>query len=192
MAPAGSGGPHVPPQSQEEAVLEEMEVVTRRRNSLRQIPLFASQPEEVVALLAVYSRALRFAPGEAVVRQGEEGSEMFVIVTGEVAVLVQTAAGREVELRHLQAGQFFGELSLLIGARRSATVRAVQECELLSLAKTGFALVLEKHPEFADSVRQSLETWQADQVQALEQELADGLGTAGLVGQFEANFKLGW
>jgi small-conductance mechanosensitive channel len=182
-------------ESPEAAARAESDLAARRGRALRQIPLVAELSDDVVTQLAAAARSLWFTRGETVVRQGDEGDEMFLILTGEVSVTVQEGDGREVEMRHLKAGQFFGEMSLLTGARRSATVRAVQDCELLVLAKNRFGPVLEKNADLVAAIQRALEARQADQAKRLEEFRASkqsGEANDSLVARFKHNFKLGW
>src|SRR5438132_12406886 len=74
-------------------------------------------------------------------RQDDPGDEMFVIARGRVRLTI-TCEGHERELAVLQAGDFFGELSLLSGARRTATAVAVDDCDLLTIRRDVFAMMM--------------------------------------------------
>jgi CRP/FNR family transcriptional regulator, cyclic AMP receptor protein len=89
-----------------------------------------------------------FEDGEVVVREGEESREMFVVRTGQVEILKEVG-GHEVRLAVLERGSFFGEMSLLEGLPRSATVRAVGRTELLVLRPGSLLLQLRRDPTFA-------------------------------------------
>ena len=75
-----------------------------------------------------------WADGEAIVRQGEVGNSMYVVQAGEVEVLRETEDG-EVRLAVLEAGDFFGEMSIFEREVRSATVRARGEARVLTVDK---------------------------------------------------------
>jgi small-conductance mechanosensitive channel/CRP-like cAMP-binding protein len=89
--------------------------------------------------LAAMSRLLLYGAGEVIAREGEPGTSMFVLRRGEAAVTVAGAPG---ELARLQRGAFFGEMSLLTGDRRSATVTAASDCELLEIGVEAFRSVV--------------------------------------------------
>lgn len=89
---------------------------------------------------------------EAIIRQGDEGSELFVVQAGEVAVSVRGNSGQDAELQRLGPGDFFGEMSLLAGDRRAATVRTTTDCELLVIDKPALAAVFESAPELVEVV----------------------------------------
>jgi glucose-6-phosphate 1-dehydrogenase len=86
--------------------------------------------------------------GEMLIRKGDIGREMYVIVRGEVEVLDDTG---EV-LTTLKDGACFGEIALMIDRPRTASVRAKTGCDLLALDKAAFSRILTDHPHFADSV----------------------------------------
>jgi glucose-6-phosphate 1-dehydrogenase len=104
-------------------------------------PLFLSQ-----VILALRPEVL--AAGETLVRKGEMGREMYVIVRGEVEVLDD--AGRV--LGTLSDGACVGEIALLAHRPRTASVRAKTNCDLMALDKSAFGRILHDHPQFAQSV----------------------------------------
>ncbi len=82
---------------------------------------------------------LRFAAGEDAVRQGEYADRFFIITRGHADVLRTGPDGREVVVNRISPGQYFGEIGLLHGGRRIATVRAVETLEVLALDRAAFA-----------------------------------------------------
>jgi small-conductance mechanosensitive channel/CRP-like cAMP-binding protein len=101
--------------------------------------------------LAEQLRPLRFACGETVIRQGDEGDSLFVILQGRVEVCVGSAGQQEV-VNTLAAGSVFGEMSLLTGAPRSATVRAVEDVEVVPVTVKAFRGIVTKNPAVLDAV----------------------------------------
>jgi CRP-like cAMP-binding protein len=89
-------------------------------------------------------------------RQGGEGHWLYLVLEGEasVRVAVDDQTGREVA--RLEAGSFFGEMSLMTGAPRSATVVALTNVECYRLDKTAFHEILRERPELADQVAEIL------------------------------------
>jgi CRP-like cAMP-binding protein len=90
-----------------------------------------------------------YSAGERIVREGESGSSMFVIVRGEAAV---TLAGADGEVARLREGAFFGEMSLLTGEPRTATVTAVTDCDLLEIRSEAFREVVLADPAIVEAV----------------------------------------
>ena len=108
----------------------------------RRVALFANlDPAQLQSISrAAGSRSVR--SGETILRESEPGDQFFVIVKGEVKVYVDSPDGREVVLTHLQAGDFFGEMALLDGQARSASVAAQTDSELVVLSREDFLAAL--------------------------------------------------
>ena len=110
----------------------------------RRVSLFSElEPGELDALSQV-ATARHVPAGAAILREAEPGDQFFVLVKGEVKVFVDSPDGREVVLTHLQAGEFFGEMALLEGESRSASVSALSETELVALSRNDFFAVLSR------------------------------------------------
>jgi CRP-like cAMP-binding protein len=108
---------------------------------LPRIPLFSSLDEKSLRRLIERAATLERAPGDAIVREGERGRALYVVVRGEVEV---TAAAAAAPLGRLGEGAFFGELGLLTDLPRSATVSAATPCELLEIDRDAIASLLER------------------------------------------------
>ena len=89
-------------------------------------------------------RLIKVEAGDAVVREGDAGDEMFVIMTGTVKVVTGTPQA-PVELAQLKRGAFFGEVSVLTGRPRTATVLAVEDVELIAFDKQALEPILRKY-----------------------------------------------
>jgi small-conductance mechanosensitive channel/CRP-like cAMP-binding protein len=123
---------------------------------LSRIPIFAPLSDEELERLARASKDRVFAPGEAIVRRGQEGNSMFVITRGTVDV--QILQGDEVRtINTLRESDYFGEMSLLTGEPRTATVVAVTETEVVQINKSGLKPIFEANPELVQSVSDMIE-----------------------------------
>jgi len=98
-----------------------------------------------------------FAAHEPIVRQGDSGGSMFIITAGRVTVTVRTAAGQVIPVRELTVGDFFGELTLLTGAPRSATVSAETETRVLEVGCEAFRKILKEQPELVDRLSSEMQ-----------------------------------
>ena len=107
---------------------------------------------ETLYRLAGLVESREYASGEMVVRQGDAGDEMFLIVRGEVCVLVGREGGSLAEMARLGEGSFFGEMSLMTGESRVATVQVLQDAELLAIGREAFLAALSSAPEVATQV----------------------------------------
>lgn len=88
----------------------------------------------------------RFPAGGIVISEGDPGDSVLLLATGSVRILVVGGHGRSLEIRRLDAPDFFGEVAALSGQPRSATVVAVSDCELLEIERTALERLLEARP----------------------------------------------
>lgn len=96
-----------------------------------------------------------FEDGEVIFTEGDDSREMYIVVSGEVAVSKKTKSG-EVPLAKLQKGDFVGEMSLLESLPRSATAKSIGQTKLLVIQPGGFLLKIRRDPTFAFEMLQSL------------------------------------
>jgi CRP-like cAMP-binding protein len=106
---------------------------------LDSVEIFATLTGAQREQLAAASRALLFEAGQDIVREGEAGTSMFVLNRGEATVTLAQTAG---EVARHRPGGFFGEMSLLTGDARSATVTAATDCELIEIGADAFRRVV--------------------------------------------------
>jgi CRP-like cAMP-binding protein len=123
---------------------------------------------EQFARLASQAQIVPYPAGASVVRQGDEGDSLFVVVEGRVEVSVHAAGGGpEQRLATLGPGDYFGEMSLLTGAPRSATIRTVEETRLLVLRKDAVRPLLIADPTVPERLSKTLARRQAERDHAL-------------------------
>jgi small-conductance mechanosensitive channel len=101
--------------------------------------------------LAAGLRRAAYGRGEEIIRQGEQGDSLFVILRGRVEVCV-ASDGQEEVVDTLGAGNFFGEMCLLTGAPRSATVRAVEDTEVVPVTVEAFRRIVAQNPAVLEAV----------------------------------------
>lgn len=135
------------------------------------IDFLAPLGPDVLRGLAGRVRAEAYGRGEKVVREGEAGSDLFVVDRGQLAVMVE-GGGESHEIARLSPGDFFGEMSLMTGEPRRATVVALGDVEAVRLDKDSFREVLARDPRVVDEIGRVL----AQRLAALE---ADAEATAG-------------
>ncbi|MBI5528789.1 MAG: cation:proton antiporter [Deltaproteobacteria bacterium] len=119
---------------------------------LSRVPLFLRLPGAVRERLAANARRVPADPGRPVVSEGEPGSSFFLVTAG----VIEVSGSRLREAEHkprLFAGDFFGELSLLFGSPRNATVTPVVASELLEIDRHGFDDMTREHPEIVAEIR---------------------------------------
>lgn len=113
-----------------------------------------------------------YTTGEQLVGQGEPGDSLFIITRGSVSVYVRSTDGRSVYANQLNTGDFFGEMSLLTGEARSASIRANEETDVIIIDKEAFANVLTQDPSILERFVTALERRQAGISQSLRQDSA--------------------
>ena len=117
-------------------------------------PLFTSFSEaELVAVIGGLE-LLSFEPGDIIITQGEAGDSMFVLTDGITKAFVRDASGHHKQVREMEEGTFFGEISILTGQPRTATVTAATRCELLELDRKTLDSITETHPHVREVLQQ--------------------------------------
>ena len=129
---------------------------------LSSVPLFAKLDTHEQHDLHGRMKPRIAASGEVVVWHGERGESLFLIKQGLVAVAVPNDKGDHVHLAKIGPGGFFGELSLLDSGPRTATVRALEDCELLELHRDQFLQFLHAKPDAALDMLSLLATRQRE------------------------------
>lgn len=120
--------------------------VARVTPLIARVPVLAALFTEGHRALAEDAREQRFGVGEIIVREGEPGDSMFVVCSGEVAVRI----GKDREVARIRAGGYFGEMSLLTGELRTATVVACAEVVVLEIGAATFKAYITTHPQAID------------------------------------------
>ncbi|MEQ8790806.1 MAG: cyclic nucleotide-binding and patatin-like phospholipase domain-containing protein [Pirellulaceae bacterium] len=128
-------------------------------DQVRDSDLLHGLDDAQVEAILDHARSLHFPSGQVVCREGEAGESMYLIASGRVKVSVLRDTGQEVTLNFLGRGNHFGELAMLIGAPRSATVTAVLDTELLELTRDDFHRLMTSVPHFAANLCRTLGTW---------------------------------
>ncbi len=117
--------------------------------ALARAPIFSNLDGSVLGSLARSARIHRFAAGELLVTEGDDADAFFMLCEGKAEVVKQVGEEGERVVGHLTNGDFFGEMALLDGFPRSASVRAVADCECLVLARWDFLGVMRASPDVA-------------------------------------------
>ena len=108
---------------------------------LRAVPLFQGLPDAAITAIADLARQTEFAAGSVLVRQGDLGETLIVIVAGRATVEQDGHV-----IRELGSGDFLGEISLIDGGPRTATVTATEPIDSLVIGREGFDKLMDKHP----------------------------------------------
>jgi small-conductance mechanosensitive channel len=119
------------------------------------VDIFAPLTMEEIATLAGASVSHVFAPGETVIRAGDEGSSMFVVHNGCVKVQISDN-GRPRTVAVLKDGDFFGEMALFTGEPRTANVVAVEETEVLEIRHQAMKHLFETNPDLVEALSHTI------------------------------------
>ena len=140
---AGDGGP----------ALEGLPQDTGAGNQIVVSPLFKHlSVDEMVAVIQGL-KLLSFERGKVIIRQGEKGDSLYMLTAGSVRAFAKKD-GKQVKLGDLEEGAFFGEVSILTGKPRSATIVALSDCELLELNRATLDEIVKKHPHVWDVMQE--------------------------------------
>jgi CRP-like cAMP-binding protein len=121
-------------------------------NVLRNVPIFAELEERELEKIAKLGVRQKYKKGNVFVIEQESGAALFIIVSGKVKIVRMDEDGREVILSIFGPGEFFGEMSLLDGMARSASVIATEKSELLMIHRRDFLELLHEFPSVAISL----------------------------------------
>jgi ATP-binding cassette subfamily B protein len=121
---------------------------------LRSIPLFEKLDEASRQLLATQFVSERCEAGHTVMQEGQPGDKFYIIVRGKVSITIQGPDGKPTLLQTWQDGDYIGELALLEGGVRTATVRTLLPSLFLTLERKHFLNMLESHPDVRATIEQ--------------------------------------
>jgi CRP/FNR family transcriptional regulator, cyclic AMP receptor protein len=118
-------------------------------DTLRHVPLFESLDDEAAGKLCQLMESIDCKARTFIFRAGDEGNAMYLIEQGKVCICVQGTDGREMTLAELARGDFFGEMALLDGQRRSADAIVAEDARLAVLSREHFLSFLRSSPDVA-------------------------------------------
>ncbi len=119
---------------------------------LKSVPIFHTLGKESIDFIIQRLKFKTFGPDETVCKIGDPGDEMYIIINGKVKICIYDEQGNEKVVATLKGGDYFGEMALLTGEPRSASVITMEESEMFALHKNDFDLILEKFPSISISI----------------------------------------
>ncbi|PYS74402.1 MAG: hypothetical protein DMF73_03730 [Acidobacteria bacterium] len=156
---------------------------------LSAVDVFSPLSTDELRQLAKATAGHVFAPGETLIRAGDEGSSMFVVHNGRVAVQVPDRAGPRT-VAELTEGNFFGEMALFTGEPRTANVVALEETEVLEIGHAAMKHLFETNPSLAESISWTIAERQADLAKGSASAQPSIQETAGLLSSIKRFFGL--
>jgi cAMP-dependent protein kinase regulator len=115
-----------------------------------QIPLFSELNEQELQSLVSRVHAKTLQRDEIICQEGEAGDSLMVISRGEVGIFKQISERKEMRVRSLKEGEFFGEFGFFTDQKRHATVKAASECEILEISRDELNQIIEAHPRMRE------------------------------------------
>ncbi len=130
--------------------------MTDNGDFLKSVPIFSELDAERLKQISQLGSRKYYKKDSTILSENETGSALFVIISGKVKVSRESDDGKEVILTILNESDFFGEMAILDGLNRSASVTAIEESELFLIQRTDFLNLLQEHPEISVSLLQEL------------------------------------
>ncbi|HYK65209.1 MAG TPA: cyclic nucleotide-binding domain-containing protein [Patescibacteria group bacterium] len=119
---------------------------------LRQVDWMRGLSDEELRLLVPTVSVRQFGAGEMLVRSGETGESMFIVRSGKAEVFGHTSDGQTRHLANIGRGDFTGEMALMTGEPRNASVRAITDLEVIEMDREGFTRLFKEHPDAAAGI----------------------------------------
>ena len=126
---------------------------------IEKVPIFEAASLDLIKDVIMNMEPVVFTPGDYIVRAGEVGFDMYFISRGRVDVM---SADEQTSYAILSAGQFFGEIALLLSMPRTATIKATEYCDLYRLDKETFDRILTRYPDFMTNIQALAEERKAE------------------------------
>jgi CRP/FNR family cyclic AMP-dependent transcriptional regulator len=120
-----------------------------REELLQNVPIFSELGRRDLERLSKLMVARPVRAGEVIIKEGDQAAGFFVINKGKVEVVQDADGSNPQRLATLGEGDFFGEMALFEGFPRNATVRAIDEAEVLAMTRWDFTAEMKNHPEIA-------------------------------------------
>ncbi|MFY7778050.1 MAG: cyclic nucleotide-binding domain-containing protein [Elstera sp.] len=143
--------------------------------TLRMVPMFSHLDPARLKLISFASERVHIMQGEEFIRQGEEGEDAFVLLSGRAEVTLE-GGETQVKLGEVAQNQIVGMIALLAHGRRTATVRALEPMECLRLPKDVFHQMVRDLPDFALAVMRDLSDALERQTAHFREVLGDQAG----------------
>jgi diguanylate cyclase (GGDEF)-like protein len=116
---------------------------------LHHVEIFSLLSQDEINCVLPLLKVIRLDAGETIFREGEEGSTLYIVLSGRISIAIRLVDGREREIAEFCSGDFFGEMSICENAPRSATCSTKEKSLLYCLHKRDFMKLIEEHPYIA-------------------------------------------
>jgi CRP/FNR family transcriptional regulator, cyclic AMP receptor protein len=116
---------------------------------LGRVPVFSTLSQDELGQVAQVAMPRRYEAGTVVFNEGDEGSTCYIVRSGRARAIRAHPDGRSITLAHFGPGDIFGELAMLDGERRSATVEATEDTETIAILSDDMHRLLREHPDIS-------------------------------------------
>lgn len=123
---------------------------------LKNIDLFADLPDSAAEALLRYAKSHKYPKNSVIVNEGDQQNNFYIVVSGTLKVFVNGEGGRQVTLNWLEPGDYFGELALIDGEARSASVMTLSPTELQVISQQDFHHFLQIHQQASLALMRAL------------------------------------
>ena len=138
--------------------------------NLKRVYLFHDMEEEELHAIASGMSQKKYAPDELIVMQGEQGGSMYIIKNGTVSIEIDTPSGQKKWIKDLNNGDYFGEISLLTGDKRNASIQAKNEVELYELKAEQLKTAIKEHHNIGFKLESIMMQRKEEIMKAIEDE----------------------
>jgi small-conductance mechanosensitive channel len=144
---------------------------------LRQVDWLRGMSDDELRLLVPTVELRQFGAGEMLMRAGEQGESLFIVRSGMAEAFGHTADGKTRHLANYSRGDFTGEMALMTGEPRTASVRAITDLEVIEMDREGFTRLFKEHPEAAAGIGDIIAARNQDRLEKLaDADTLDGRG----------------
>lgn len=147
---------HMTKESEKHEQAKQTKRIQERIEALHKVELFNSFREDELLAIAQRLKYAPFAKGDIITHQGAVAHWLYMLVEGEAEVYLESPNAQRRKLSTLNAGNYFGEMGLMTGAPRTATVIATKDTECYQLDKASFEDILKNRPELAEEISHML------------------------------------
>ncbi len=116
---------------------------------LEQVPLFSSLSADELEAIECHTMRKRYRRNTVIIEHGDEANTLFLLVRGRVKVYIVGDEGKEVVVGEKGSGSYVGELALLAGGTRTASVQTLEDSDFLLLTRQSFEQIISDHPDIA-------------------------------------------
>ena len=152
---------------------------------IKSVPLFSKLDEPSLKRVTSVASMRTYPKNSVIFNEGEEGNILFILKSGVVKIVVTNKEGKQIILKVLKNNDYFGEMSLLDGGYRSATIVAVEDCKAVLIFRKDLISIFKRHPSVVLSMLASL----SSRLRNANEKIADltFLNASGKVAQMLSN-----